>query len=227
MASVSPTPKRNYVIVQIALAVALVLACGCSTGARILAPGWLLVIFGIFLVLLPLFIHLIIHAIVVARAGRAKGVLFVPVFLSHLFLFLCFLSQPDFGDTGGAYSGLSAMLSWIDIELPGMSGDDAFVLPIVFAILLFSPGSRCICRGSITNGLMSKGQYKKLLQANSLEGVRIHAAVDFDFTTSQIASGCFAATCNNTRAAPSGTRRPCSQLRSVLTLMTSKAANSS
>ncbi len=46
-------------------------------------------------------------------------------------------------------------------------------------------------------------------------------------TTSQTASGCLAATCRSTRAGPSGIRRPCSQLRSVFTLIPSRAANPS
>lgn len=46
-------------------------------------------------------------------------------------------------------------------------------------------------------------------------------------TTSQTASGCLAATCSSTRAGPSGIRRPCSQLRSVFTLIPSRAANPS
>jgi len=45
-------------------------------------------------------------------------------------------------------------------------------------------------------------------------------------TTSQTARGCLAATLSKTRAGPSGLRRPCSQFRSVFTLIPSIAANS-
>ena len=44
-------------------------------------------------------------------------------------------------------------------------------------------------------------------------------------TVSRMASGCFAATCNNTRAGPWGIRRPFSQFRNVFTLIPSIAAN--
>ena len=44
-------------------------------------------------------------------------------------------------------------------------------------------------------------------------------------TTSHTASGCFAATCRRMRSGQAGVRRPCSQLRRVLTLMPSSAAN--
>jgi hypothetical protein len=137
MESDRPTNKRSNLLVQIALGVALIFACLLSLGARIIAPGWFLIIFGIFLVLMPMFVHLIVHAIVVIRAGRAKPVLFIPVFLSHLFLFLCFLTQPDFADVGGAYSELSMMLSWIGIDLPGMDGDGVYIAPVMFAVFLF------------------------------------------------------------------------------------------
>jgi hypothetical protein len=45
-------------------------------------------------------------------------------------------------------------------------------------------------------------------------------------STFHTTTGCFAATCNNTFAAPSDIRRPCSQLRSVLAPMSISTANS-
>jgi len=45
------------------------------------------------------------------------------------------------------------------------------------------------------------------------------------FVISSIASGCLAVTRSKTRAGPSGFRRPCSQLRSVATLIPIREAN--
>jgi hypothetical protein len=132
-----PTQNQKTILIQIALTIVLIFSCGLSTGARIIAPGWFLIIFGIFLVLLPLFIHLVVHAIVVVRAVRAKPGLYFVVFPSHLFLFLCFLTQPDFGDVGGAYTGLSMIFSWVGIKMPLMDEPGVYIPPIVFAVFLF------------------------------------------------------------------------------------------
>lgn len=137
MENSSTTQKKSKTPVQIILAVTLIFTCLFSTGVRILAPGWFLVFFGIVLVLLPLLIHLIVHVLVITRADRAKPALYPAIFLSHLSLFLCFLTQPDFGDIGGVYSGLSTIFSWIGIEIPGMEGNGVYILPIVFAVFLF------------------------------------------------------------------------------------------
>jgi hypothetical protein len=120
---------------KITLYAMMVIALVCSLLVRLLAVGWIFIFFGIIFVIATLFIHLFVHLAVIIRSKGTKWILLTMVSFSHTMLFLCLLTQSDAVD-GGDYSGLTRMLSWIDIQLSSTDADKTFNSSYTFAIFL-------------------------------------------------------------------------------------------
>jgi hypothetical protein len=101
---------------KITLYVMLVFTLICSLWVRALAIGWAFLFLGPLLVFAPLLMHLTTHIAAILFTRRSRTVLFILISLSHIFLFLFLLTQSD-GFDGAGYSGLTILLSRINIEL--------------------------------------------------------------------------------------------------------------
>jgi hypothetical protein len=88
----------------IALAVTLAL----SIALRLMAPGWLLFLFGIVLILIAV-VHLIVHMRAIKRVPFAKPRYIYLVVFSHLLFFLGFVLQID----GDALYGRAPIVCWL------------------------------------------------------------------------------------------------------------------
>lgn len=114
------TPKRitksQIERQKITLSVLLMITLICSFLVRALAFGWAFLFLGILFVIAPLFMHFVIHTTVILHTKRSGTILFLLVLLSHILLFLFLLTQSD-GFDGAGYSGLTILLSRINIEL--------------------------------------------------------------------------------------------------------------
>ncbi len=87
------------------LAVLGVITALVSVALRLLAPGWLILLFGIPLLMASI-VHIIVHLRAARRAAPLPGSPIWLFILSDLLCFLGFGLQPDAGDAPGFYFGI-------------------------------------------------------------------------------------------------------------------------
>ncbi len=129
-------PARRIEGQEATLYIMLMTTLAGSFAVRTLAIGWGYLFLGILFVFMPLLLHLFVHLAVIFRAKGAKSTLMIMVTVSHILLFLCLLMQFD-GFDGAGYSGLTIVLSWLDIQISHSSAIKADHLSYNFALLLF------------------------------------------------------------------------------------------
>src|SRR5512140_3097104 len=93
-----------------------VVTVGLAIAVRLAAPGWMLLIFGLPLLIMGI-VHIIVHAIAGAKATSHNRRFRLLLLLSDLDLFLGFALQADAGDAPGTYVGLVSVFK--RLFLPG------------------------------------------------------------------------------------------------------------
>jgi len=109
----------------------------CGVAARISAVGWLLMLVFALPNIIFIAIRLYTHKLVALKSPlNGTGLAFV--FASHLFYLVAMLLQVDFGDVGGAYSGLTR----IACGFASRSGDAHCMMgytdPLAIKLMIFS-----------------------------------------------------------------------------------------
>lgn len=72
--------------------------------ARFISIGWIFIIFGLVVVILPLGLHLFVHLWIIKKIPSKSATPWYLILDSHLALIIFMIAQGDFGDIGGAYT---------------------------------------------------------------------------------------------------------------------------